>query len=313
MFRMNTASLRATLQQLQQAQHDHLEWYENLIRTIACRLPCDPRELAGNAHHNCRFGQWYYAEASADLRQQKMFGAMEAEHQRVHVIAGRLLRETMDGVPLVQAEFDELVAVSSRLRLELDSLRHEVQDILRSSDALTGAYGRARLLPELREWRELARRNVQQCCIVFMDLDHLKEINDTHGHTVGDRILAGAVEYVTGHLRPYDKVFRYGGDEFLISLPGIDLTNAQHLIERVREGFGRVPFVVSQEGRPIYATASFGVALLEPDIRVEESIDRADKALLVAKAAGRDRVVGWNPSIVTGTMLKWSPDDDADG
>ena len=313
MFRMNTASLRATLQQLQQAAHDHLEWYENLIRTIVCRLPCDPRELADNAHHNCRFGQWYYAEASAALRQQAMFGAMEAEHQRVHVIAGRLLREAMDGVPLVQAEFDELVAVSSRLRLELDSLRHEVQDILRSSDALTGAYGRARLLPELREWRELAKRNVQQCCIVFMDLDHLKEINDTHGHTVGDKILAGAVEYVIGHLRPYDKVFRYGGDEFLISLPGIDLINAQHLIERVREGFGHVPFVVSEEGRPIHATASFGVALLEPDISVEESIDRADKALLMAKAAGRDRVVGWNPSIVTGTMLKWSPDDDAHG
>jgi diguanylate cyclase (GGDEF)-like protein len=312
MFRMNTASLRATLQQLQQAQHDHLEWYENLIRTIACRLPCDPRELAQNAHHNCRFGQWYYAEASADLRQQKMFGAMEAEHQRVHLIAGHLLREAMDGVPLVQAEFDELVAVSSRLRLELDSLRHEVQDILRSSDALTGAYGRARLLPELREWRELAKRNVQQCCIVFMDLDHLKEINDTHGHTVGDKVLAGAVEYVTGHLRPYDKVFRYGGDEFLISLPGIDLMNAQHLIERVRAGFGHVAFVVSEDGHPIHATASFGLALLEPTITVEESIDRADKALLAAKAAGRDRVVSWNPSIVTGTTLKWSPDDDAD-
>jgi len=310
---MNTASLRATLQQLQQAAHDHLEWYENLIRTIVCRLPCDPRELAENAHHCCRFGQWYYAEASAALRQQAMFGAMEAEHHRVHVIAGRLLRVTMDGVPLVQAEFDELVAVSSRLRLELDSLRHEVQDILRSSDALTGAYGRARLLPELREWRELAKRNVQQCCIVFMDLDHLKEINDTHGHTVGDKILAGSVEYVIGHLRPYDQVFRYGGDEFLVSLPGIDLPSALHLIERVREGFGRVPFVVSEQGRPIHATASFGVALLEPDISVEESIDRADKALLMAKAAGRDRVVGWNPSIVTGTKLKWSPDDDAQG
>ena len=313
MFRMNTASLRATLQQLQQAQHDHLEWYENLIRTIACRLPCDPRELAERAHHNCRFGQWYYAEASAALRQQRMFGAMEAEHERVHAIAGRLLRETIDGLPLVQADFDELVAVSSRLRLELDSLRHEVQDILRSSDALTGAYGRARLLPELREWRELAKRNVQQCCIVFMDLDHLKEINDTHGHTVGDKILAGAVDYVTGHLRPYDKVFRYGGDEFLISLPGIDLVNAKHLIERVRDGFGQVPFVVSERGSPINATASFGLALLEPTISVEESIDRADRALLLAKAAGRDRVVSWNPSIVTGTMLRWSLEDDHNG
>ncbi len=302
MFRMNTAALRTTLLQLQQAVHDHLEWYENLIRTIVCQLPCDPRELAEGAHHNCRFGQWYYAEASADLRQQAMFGAMEAEHQRAHAIAGRLLRDSMGGTPIVPAEFDELVVASTRLRLELDSLRHEVQDILRSSDALTGAYGRARLLPELREWRELAKRNVEHCCVVFMDLDHLKEINDTHGHTVGDKILAGTVEYLVGHLRPYDKVFRYGGDEFLISLPGIDPMNAQHLIERVREGLGQVSFVVGGEGRPIRATASFGLALLEPAISVEESIDRADRALMMAKAAGRDRVVSWHPSMLAGSQ-----------
>jgi diguanylate cyclase (GGDEF)-like protein len=310
MFRMNIAALRSTLQQLQQAAHEHRDWYENLIRTLVCRLPCDPRELAENAHHHCRFGQWYYAEASADLREQAIFGAMEAEHQRVHAIARRLLRESTGGTPVVQAEFDELVAVSSRLRLELDSLTHEVQDILRSSDALTGAYGRARLLSELREWRELAKRDVQHCCVVFMDLDHLKQINDTHGHTVGDKVLAGAVAYVIGHLRPYDKVFRYGGDEFVISLPGIELPNAQHLMERVREGFGQEPFVVSSEGLPIHATASFGVALLDPAISVEESIDRADKALLMAKTAGRDRVVSWNPSIATGTILRWVPDDD---
>ena len=127
---------------------------------------------------------------------------------------------------------------------------------------------------------------------------------------MGDQVLAGAVQYVTGHLRPYDKVFRYGGDEFLISLPGIDLPNAQHLVDRIREGFGRVPFVVSADGRPIHATASFGLALLDPDISVEESIDRADKALLMAKAAGRDRAVSWDPTIRTGTMLAWTPDDD---
>jgi len=310
MFRMDTAGLRATLQQLQQATHDHAEWHENLIRTIVCRLPCNADDLAANAHHRCRFGQWYYAESSAELRQQTMFTAMEAEHERMHGLAAKLLREAAGDMPIDRAEYDELMAVSARLRLELDSLRHEVQDILRSCDALTGAYGRRLLLPELREWRELARRDVQQCCIAFMDLDHLKEINDTHGHTVGDQVLAGAVHYVTGHLRPYDKVFRYGGDEFLISLPGIDLPDAQHLVERIREGFGRVPFVVSADGRPIHATASFGLALLDPDISIEESIDRADRALLMAKTGGRDRVVTWDPGITTGTMLKWTLDDD---
>ena len=305
MFRMDTAALRATLQQLQQATHDHAEWHENLVRTVVCRLPCNPDDLAENAHHNCHFGQWYYAEAAAGLREQAIFAAMEAEHKRVHDIATKLLRHAARNVPIDREEYDELMAVSARLRLELDSLRHEVQDILRSSDALTGACGRRLLLPALREWRELAKRDMQECCVAFMDLDHLKEINDTHGHTVGDQILAGAVQYVTGHLRPYDKVFRYGGDEFLVALPGIDLLNGQHLIERIREGFGQQPFVVSADGLPIHATASFGLALLDPDVTIEESIDRADRALLMAKASGRDRAVTWDPGIRTGTMLKW--------
>jgi len=312
MFWMDTSSLRATLQQLQQATHDHAEWLENLTRTIVCRLPSDPNDLAADAHHKCRFGQWYYAEASADLRRQTRFAAMEAEHERMHGIAAGLLRNAAGGIPIDRADYDALTAVAAQLRLELDSLRHEVQDILQSCDALTGAYGRGLLLPELREWRELARRDVQHCCIAFMDVDHLKEINDTHGHTVGDQILAGAVQYVTGHLRSYDKVFRYGGDEFLISLPGTDLPNAQHLIERVRAGLGREPFVVGADGHAIRATASFGLALLEPDISVEESVDRADKALLSAKMAGRDRAVSWEPGITTGTILKWVPDEDPD-
>ena len=127
---------------------------------------------------------------------------------------------------------------------------------------------------------------------------------------MGDQVLAGAVKYSLGHLRPYDKVFRYGGDEFLILLPGADLPDAQHLVERIREGLGRTPLVVSAEGEAIHATASFGLALLDPGIRVEESIDRADKALLLAKEQGRNRAVTWDPSIATGIMLQWTPEDE---
>jgi diguanylate cyclase (GGDEF)-like protein len=206
-----------------------------------------------------------------------------------------------------------MVAVNGRLRRELDSLRHEIQDILRSSDALTGAHGRARLLPELRAWRELARRDLQDCCIVFMDVDHLKEINDTHGHAVGDQVLAGGVQYLAAHLRSYDKVYRYGGDEFLLVLPATSLSDATHLIDRIRAGFGMAPFVVSAEGEAIHATASFGVAVLDPDVAVEESVDRADKALLLAKAAGRDRAVTWDPTITTGTLLNWTMESEVAG
>jgi diguanylate cyclase (GGDEF)-like protein len=310
---MDPAASRKSLEQLEQAAHDHAQWHENLIRSIVCRLPCDPNDLEQNAHRECRFGQWYYEQAPVELWEQPAFAAIEAEHKRLHQIAAQMLREAAAGVPVARADYDDLVACGERLRLELDSLRHSIAGSLRDRDALTGAYRRIDILPTLREWHELARRNVQQCCIVFMDLDHLKAINDTHGHAVGDQMLAGVVRQVTEHLRPYDKVFRYGGDEFLISLPGADVEVGQKVIGHIREQIAEATIVVGPGGPSITTTASFGLALLEPDISVEESIDRADKALLVAKAAGRNRVCSWDPAVTTSTLLRRMMEDGAAG
>jgi len=313
MLHMAPAVLRCTLEQLDQAAHDHAHWHENLIRAIVCRLPCDLSDMEENAHRLCRFGQWYYEQAPVELWEEPAFAAIEAEHKHLHKVAARLLQEAANGATISRGDYDDLVTGGERLLIELDSLRHEVSGALRNRDALTGAYGRAEILPALREWRELARRNVQHCCVAFMDLDNLKQVNDTYGHAAGDQLLAGAVQHVMEHLRPYDKVFRYGGDEFLISLPGTDLVIGRKVIEHIREALAGAPLDVSPAGNAIVATASFGIALLEPDLSVEESIDRADKALLVAKAAGRNRACCWDPAVTTGSMLQRELQDDAAG
>ena len=302
MLDMDAAMLRKTLEQLEQAAHDHTHWHENLIRAIVCRLPCDPNDLEQDAHRQCRFGQWYYEQAPAQIWEEPAFAAIEAEHKRLHRVAARLLRGAAAAVPIVREDYDDLVTGGERLHLELESLMHEVAGALRNRDALTGAYGRAEILPALSEWRELARRDVQHCCIAFMDLDRLKQINDSYGHAAGDQVLAGVVRCAVQHLRPYDKVFRYGGDEFLISLPGADLVAGQRVIEHIRDGLAGKPIVVGPVGNSIRATASFGLAMLEPDVSVEESIDRADKALMVAKVAGRNRACSWDPAVTTGTI-----------
>jgi diguanylate cyclase len=304
MLNMDQATLRKSLEQLDEAAYDYADWHGNLLRAIVCGLPCNPHDLAAAAHLTCRFGQWYYERAPAELRGQPAFAAIGMEHEHLHRIAARLLREVAAGAPIGGGDFAELVEGSARLRLELDSLRHEVQDALQNCDALTGAYGRAAVLPELREWHTLAKRGVKQCCIVMMDLDHLVEINDTCGHQVGDGVLTCAVRYLTEHLRPYDKVFRYGGDEFLISLPGADLAMGQAVITRVREGLARKLLVVGPDGIARHVTASFGLALLDPEVGLLGSIDRADQALLLAKAAGRNRAISWDPSVTTGKQLK---------
>jgi diguanylate cyclase len=313
MLSMAPATLQKVLEQLEQAAHDHAHWHENVLRVIVCRLPCDPGDLQEDAHRECRFGRWYYEQAAAEIWGEPAFAAIGSEHKRLHLVAARLLQNAAAGMPMAREDYDDLVTGSERLRMEIDLLRHEVAGALRNRDALTGAYGRGEILPALRESRELARRDVQHCCIAFMDLDHLKLINDTYGHAAGDQVLAGVVRHVIEHLRPYDKVFRYGGDEFLILLPGTDLVAGQQVIDHIRERLARTPIVVVPAGIPVRATASFGLAFLDPDIGAEESVDWADRALMVAKAAGRNRACSWDPAGTTGTLLQRMLEDDATG
>jgi len=299
MFRMDPSRLQHLLDELQEAAKDHEAWYADLMRSIVCRVPPRAEDLHPGGHLRCRFGQWYYGHTPRELRDQPAFTAIEAEHLRMHRLATRVLLGSAANSPVPTGDYDDLVAGSARLRLEIDSLRHEIEAALRNRDALTGAYGRVEILPALREAGELGRRDVQHSCIAFMDLDRFKEVNDVHGHRVGDAVLAGAISYVTGHLRTYDKVFRYGGDEFLLLLPGAHIQVAYRLVDRLRAGLAATILANSETGEPLRLTASFGVTPLEPDLTAEEAVDRADKALLLAKAAGRNRVILWDPSVTT--------------
>ncbi len=295
------AALRSVLSELEQAGRDHLDWYTDVVRGIVCGLPPDPDKLAPDADRRCRFGRWYHGDAPGELREHAACTALAAEHERVHCAATALL----EGAAHARADgtlFDAFEAASRRLRLELDSLRHEIESALRARDPVTGAHGREDVVPKLGELRELARRRVQRSCIAFVDLDRFKTINDTHGHALGDEVLAGVVRFIAGRLRPYDQVFRYGGDEFLITLPGVDLAAAHAVIDRIRAALEQATLAVAPDGDAVRITVSCGLASIDPDLEVAESIDRADRALMLAKAAGRNRVINWDPAIATGTM-----------
>jgi diguanylate cyclase (GGDEF)-like protein len=127
----------------------------------------------------------------------------------------------------------------------------------------------------------------------MMDVDHFKAVNDTYGHGAGDQALATSTRYVMAHLRPYDKLFRYGGEEFLLSMPNTDATTGYEVVERVRQGLAATPILYDGKAT-LQITMSFGLAMLDPDVSVERSIDRADKAMYVAKAAGRNCTRIWD-------------------
>lgn len=282
--------------QLREALHSHQQWYGALTRTLVCKLPSDKRDTDPEAHKKCRFGQWYYSNGPAKLRTHTAFIAIGEAHQRMHHFARDLLIAANAGGTTPSLDFDNFANSLDRLRLAVDALERELEDTLFNHDHLTGAITRFGILPTLREQQELVKRRAEQCCVVMVDLDHFKKINDLHGHLAGDQVLAASARYLIQHLRPYDKVFRYGGEEFLLCLPYLGLANGRERAASLCEGMAAMEIDIGKGG-PVHISGSFGVTLLDPLVPVESSIDRADQAMYAAKAAGRNCVRVWEPAI----------------
>lgn len=288
--------LQSVIAQLKEALYNHQQWHGNLIRSLVCKQPGDKHDINPTAHTECRFGQWYYGKAPEKLRNHPGFISMGDEHQRMHHLARLLLIAADNGEPISTLDFDNFANALERLRLEIFALERELEDSLFNHDSLTGAITRFGILPTLREQQELVKRHAQLCYIAMIDLDNFKAVNDLHGHAAGDRVLAASVRYLIQHLRPYDKVFRYGGEEFLLCMPYTELASGSDRIRQLSEGLAALDIEIGEK-EPVRITASFGLALLDPEIPVGASIDRADKALYAAKAAGRNCVRIWDASM----------------
>ena len=136
---------------------------------------------------------------------------------------------------------------------------------------------------------ERSKRNGRPLCIMMMDIDHFKKINDTHGHGVGDLVLREIAARIKNAVRTIDIVARYGGEEFIILLPDTQLDEASQIAERVRLAVAQSP--VHHKDTAISLTISLGVVELHQNVEnVEELFRRADHVMYSAKAAGRNRV-----------------------
>jgi diguanylate cyclase (GGDEF)-like protein len=286
----NMQQLQTAIAQLEQAIYNHEQWYKNLLRVLIARLPPDAPDLMPDAHRRCRFGQWYDSDASGFLRDHPAFVAIGQAHEQLHCSATHLLQRVAYELPVSANDLDQFNNILDRLRLELQSLRGEFVEATRNRDPLTGARNRTSLLTDLREQQALIRRNAQHCTLVMIDIDRFKDINDRYGHVAGDAALASTSQCLHALVRSYDRLYRYGGEEFLLCMPNTRVDAALEIAERLRIAVAAQQIRCGGGGSDLQITASFGVAALEAERPVEESIDRADKSMYQAKTAGRNRV-----------------------
>ena len=178
-----------------------------------------------------------------------------------------------------------LVDLQSQLLAAREALREQAE-----RDSLTLLWNRSFILKQLT--RELSRssREARPLGIVIVDLDHFKNINDTHGHLAGDAVLREAARRMQSSVRQYDSIGRYGGEEFLILFPGCSEVDAFSQADRLRKQISQNEMKFDDSA--IRVTASFGVTTATPgeEWNPETLIRRADEALYLAKKSGRNRV-----------------------
>jgi len=178
------------------------------------------------------------------------------------------------------ARLELLATINEALELEARDLANQAH-----TDPLTGALNRQGLREVLMRRLHAADHSGEEMAVVFMDLDHFKRINDQYGHDTGDEVLKRFATVIRSEVRSSDKLVRWGGEEFLLLCPETDVVHAVTMLEKLRAA-------VAGQAWPhaLPVTSSFGVTSLKPDEDIGAAIKRADGALYLAKANGRNRV-----------------------
>ena len=128
--------------------------------------------------------------------------------------------------------------------------------------------------------------------LLMCDIDDFKKVNDSYGHSFGDQVLKETVLRMSTALRLTDQIGRWGGEEFLIMLPGTDINGAEHAADKVLKGITESPYEI--EGKSLYLSITIGVSVLNNTETLQNCIKRADEAMYTGKLGGKNRVVARN-------------------
>lgn len=185
-----------------------------------------------------------------------------------------------------------------RLKLRMDELRQRYHEAAKRAvtDSLTGLVTHGYICETLAHELQGASRAKEQHSVIFVDVDHFKAFNDTFGHALGDEVLHRVAGVIVETVRTSDTPGRYGGEEFVISLPRTTAEEAALVAERIRQRIESVPITVTEgdEPRELRITASLGVATFPTDASdVDSLLQHADEAMYAAKQAGRNSVVAF--------------------
>ena len=200
-------------------------------------------------------------------------------------------RAVQESTQRSRGEIEDLREQANQANAEIARLQAELEQTseLIRHDPLTGMLNRKGLDEALSREAAFAQRRGTPLCLGLLDVDNFKQINDTHGHQTGDEALQHLTNVIRENVRPQDSVGRYGGEEFVVLLPDTDLDSATAALVRLQRALTKRFFLARQQ--KLLITFSAGVAELRAEEQPVDAIDRADKAMYLAKRSGKNRVI----------------------
>lgn len=230
-------------------------------------------------------------EALAELYEE--FGEMVHQLDRITRISDRYHNATRQDTLTLNERYrkqlrqlEKLARISDRYQSMMRDLNEALKDAsLR--DALTGIGNRRMLMEAIKAEVARAERMGRALTVVMVDVDRFKDVNDAHGHEVGDRALIEIANAIRSCVRDYDFCGRWGGEEFLVIMPETGAGDAALAVERIRDAIAALAVMAGDTRIPL--TVSCGIAEHRKGASPSETINRADAALLQAKRGGRDR------------------------
>ena len=286
------SEVESSFTRLNDAIIGHSKWLTEWTTRVICGIPIEDQYTSEKSHKDCYFGRWLYGEHTGFLQQRPEFAAIKELHRMVHNRMRAIAKKANSGEPITRTEYEHFIGSEISLSESLVNLRDELYELLLSFDYLTGALNRQAFFHILE--REYARvtRFGEPSCVVLLDIDNFKNINDKFGHAAGDEVLISIAGFIIENMRPYDSVCRYGGEEFLICMPKTTIEISHSVIDRIREELSQKNICVS-DGNCIKVSASFGIASMSAEEELKGTIEHADNALYQAKASGRNKVGVW--------------------
>jgi len=190
------------------------------------------------------------------------------------------------------ADIELLSSLAQHVTLALDNtIRHAQVEEQTRLDSLTGVYNHGYFLKKLSEQAAEAEANNSQLGLIMLDIDYFKQYNDTHGHLVGDNILNALCSAVRQHIKQNDAVGRWGGEEFIVSLPNANGEQAMQVAKRISDTMGTLHVKDRNQNKVLVPTISQGIAVFPHEADdIYKLIDLADKRLYVAKDRGRNQI-----------------------